>query len=411
VHLADLKNAHRIEHYRNNRLFYERPTGTAATNFMPDVETIARLAPAVPARLRVCVYTCLIGSTELLNEQSVAASSDIPFICLSDNPDRRSETWEVRPVSPLFEMDLVRSQRALKLLPHKYLPDFDASLYIDNGVLLSKAPEDLIAEHFPASGFCLPEHSFRSTVVDEFLAVSDHGLDDPSRIFEQLNQYSLHDPEVLQEKPYWTAILLRDHRNPAVRGALELWWAHVQRYSRRDQLSLNYVLRRCGLTPNVLSIDNYHSSYHSWPHKTPAHQPTRTHRPLAAYGTLSARIRELEVALAWERQQSEAQIAGLLEDKQRNSARVHELESLLDQETQRYALRINELAGESYQADVRTRELTEAQQQMHARMGQLDSLLSEERQRVQALHASLAWRLTTRIRKMRGLLTGQTPRE
>ena len=227
---------------------------------------------------RICVYTCLMGNSEALNEQPFATSSGMPFICFTDDPDLRSETWDVRVVPRLFGMDPVRSQRAVKILPYEFLPDFDASLYIDNSVLLAQAPEALIERSFPASGFCLLEHSFRATVLDEFLEVVALGLDDKGRIFEQLKHYTEECPAVLQEKPYWGAILLRDHGHATVRKMLEIWFAHVQRYSRRDQLSVNLAFRLAGLAPDVLRFDNYKSEYHSWPHKIGTNQSTGSHQ-------------------------------------------------------------------------------------------------------------------------------------
>jgi hypothetical protein len=292
---------------------------------VPGAQPLASHQSAGQAHLRTCVYTCLVGSTELLNEQPLAAESRIPFICFTDDAERCSRSWQIRPISPLFELDSVRSQRAVKLCPHRYLPDFDVSLYIDNSVLLDRLPEELIAEHMAESDFCIFHHSFRETVLDEFLAVAADGLDDQGRIFEQLNHYAVCCPEVLQDKPCWTGILLRDHSNAAVRDMLELWFAHVQRYSRRDQLSLNFVLRRSGLKPNVLPIDNHRSSYHSWPHKIPGQPAGRIHNPIAAYGTLSARLRELENAYASYRQHADAQITALVEDKQRATTNIQEL--------------------------------------------------------------------------------------
>ena len=204
-----------------------------------------------------CVYTTVIGGYEPLNEQPVAASSRLPFVCLTDDPNLASDSWQIRHVTPLFGMDPVRSQRALKLHPHDYLQDFDCSLYIDNSVLLKIEPESVIEQHLDASGFCLPPHSFRETVLDEFMEVDALGLDEPARCFEQLHHYTIEFPEVLQERPFWAGILLRDHRNAKVRAMLELWWAHVQRYSRRDQLSINVAFVRAGFQPDLLGIDNF----------------------------------------------------------------------------------------------------------------------------------------------------------
>lgn len=247
---------------------------------------------AVNQTRSACVYTTLIGDYEKLNEQPVAASSRLPFICFTDDPDLQSETWQIQHVKPLYGMDPVRSQRALKVRPYEYLPSFDVSLYIDNSVLLKIEPEQFIERYLGESGFCLPEHSFRESVLDEFLEVEAQSLDDPGRIFEQLNHYTMEFPELLQERAYWTGMLLRDHRNPKVRTMLELWWAHVQRYSRRDQLSINVALKESGLRPAVLRIDNRDSSFHAWPIR--ADRIRKRQWPTAISGYPVARLNEAE---------------------------------------------------------------------------------------------------------------------
>ena len=258
---------------------------------------------------RMCVYTALTGRYEQLNEQPIAAQSRIPFICLTDDPDLRSGSWQVRQIRPKFGMDPIRSQRDLKLSPHLHLPEFDASLYIDNSVLLSELPERLFEDFEATPGFCLAEHSFRNSVLDEFLAVAESGLDDQSRIFEQLNHYLLDCPEVLDEKPYWGAILMRDHRSSAVRVMLEAWLAHVNRYSRRDQLSVNAAFRYAGLKPQVLRIDNHSSWFHSWPHARSRDQNRGTRRPATSLSPPAAHIRRLEQALAEQARQHEQALA------------------------------------------------------------------------------------------------------
>lgn len=247
---------------------------------------------------RVCVYTALLGGYERLNEQPVVSQSNIPFLCLTDDPDLRSDTWQIRLVSPLFGMDPVRSQRDFKLRPHVHLTDFDFSIYIDNSVLLTQPPERIIERYLPVSGFALPRHSDHLTVLDEFLVVAKRGYDDQSRIFEQLNHYAFVCAGVLEERPYWAGILLRDHREPGVRSVLETWFAHVLRYSRRDQLSVNAAFSLSRFNPDAIEIDNWSSWCHTWPH-TPARN--RRHGvldPAASLGPPVARARHLEQQLA-----------------------------------------------------------------------------------------------------------------
>jgi hypothetical protein len=245
----------------------------------------------------VCVYTALLGGYERLNEQPMASQSQIAFVCLTDDPDLRSGSWQIRRVSPLFAMDPVRSQRDFKLRPYLHLPDFDFSIYIDNSVLLTEPPERVLDRYLPASGFAIPRHSDHGSVLDEFLEVAKRGYDDQSRIFEQLNHYSLVCSEVLEERPFWAGILLRDHRDPGVRSVLETWYAHVLRYSRRDQLSINAAFRLVGFTPDAMDIDNWRSWFHTWPHTPERDRGKRSLDPAHSFSPPIARVRRLEQQL------------------------------------------------------------------------------------------------------------------
>ncbi|WP_439501354.1 hypothetical protein [Aminobacter ciceronei] len=55
--------------------------------------------------MKCCVCTVLVGGYEHLNEQPVASRSQLPFICLTDDPALRSESWDCRVVEPLFPQD------------------------------------------------------------------------------------------------------------------------------------------------------------------------------------------------------------------------------------------------------------------------------------------------------------------
>ena len=134
-------------------------------------------------------------------------------------------------------------------------------------------------------------------MLDEFLEIAhDDGFDDQSRIFEQLNHYAFDSAETLQEKPYWTGLLLRDHRNSAVRNMLETWAAHVFRYSGRDQLSVNLAFRQSGLTPQVLETDDFSSWLHSRLAASPPDHRKRT-KSVNALGLSIARVRQAEQSL------------------------------------------------------------------------------------------------------------------
>jgi len=247
-----------------------------------------------------CVYTTLIGRSELLNEQPTARVSTIPYICLTDDPDLRSDTWQVRLMEAGFEDDPGRHRRDLKLRPHVHLPEVGRSLYIDNAVVLREPGERLLELVPPGTPLGLTHRSSRVPLLEALLVAAHEGLDDSSLVFEQLDQYQRIAPELLDEPVYWTSLLVRDHRDPAVRTLGELWLAQVLRYSPRDQLSLNLAMRRAGLVAHDLVLDDHASPFHSWPHGRGRGQPATPRHDDSALPT-AARIAALEQELAQKR--------------------------------------------------------------------------------------------------------------
>ena len=129
---------------------------------------------------RGCVYTVLFGGYEELSEQPIRQRSQLDFRCLTDDPDLRSDTWEIRVVEPVLYGDPVRSSREPKIRPHLHLPGYDVSLYIDNSVRLLEPPEVVIEMLLPGDKkLGVLEHSFRSTVAREFEVVIAERLDSP----------------------------------------------------------------------------------------------------------------------------------------------------------------------------------------------------------------------------------------
>lgn len=245
---------------------------------------------------RRAVYTALLGDYEQLNEQPVALQTDVPFICFTDDPGLTSETWQVRLVEPLFPLDLVRSQRAIKIRGHESLDAFEETLYIDNSVSLKQDPNAILDVWLATSDYGVSLHSFRDRVIDEFDEVIALNYDDASRVHEQLLQYARLYPDVLYEKPYWNGILAR-RNTEQVRAATRLWFDHVLRYSRRDQLSANVSLALSGVQVTKIEQDNNLSAMHAWPVDV-----KRRVRPggsmVRPAGPLLAEIARLEIALS-----------------------------------------------------------------------------------------------------------------
>ncbi len=244
---------------------------------------------------RRCVYTVVTGGYEPVLEQHIARQHDTDLICFTDSDAPAGTGWQVRPLELILPEDTNRSSRYPKLLPHRVLPDYDVSLYIDNNVLLTVDPaamfERFLPPDVPMAAFA---HSFRDTLRDEFEEVVKVGKEAAWVCEEQLRHYEATDPAALDLRPIIGGFLFRRHADPLVQATMERWWFHVLRYSRRDQLSLMVVAREMGLDILVHEVDNHLSEYHEWP-RGPRRDP-RGGSPLAAGPEV--RIAELEREVA-----------------------------------------------------------------------------------------------------------------
>jgi hypothetical protein len=203
----------------------------------------------------------------------------------------------VHQIEPVFPADPIRSSRRPKILAHEYLAQYDESLYIDNSVLLT-APAEVAFDQLLSSTapMAVASHSFRGSLREEFAAVVQHDLDAEWIVTEQLVDYERTAPQVLAGPTLWGGILARRHNEPLVQRAMQIWWEHVLRYSRRDQLSLPPALDAARLHPLVHDLDNRRSAFHEWPENKVARSRTRGRRVLTASQRIAALENELAMA-------------------------------------------------------------------------------------------------------------------
>lgn len=226
-----------------------------------------------------CVYTVLMNNYEILSEQQKSKESGIDFYCFTDNSELTSDTWNIVYTPPIFPKDASRSARVVKICPHRFLKEYDLSLYIDNSVQLLEKPEiifdDLIS---PSDDIVMMQHSFRETVLAEFFAVDQLKYDTSDVIDEQLKVYSEISPQIFNQKPYWGGFIIRRHNVTQIINAMDDWISQVLRYSRRDQLSINYIIDKYKLNINIQYLDNRISRYHKWPVATRLDTPVIKNR-------------------------------------------------------------------------------------------------------------------------------------
>jgi hypothetical protein len=182
----------------------------------------------------------MFGSSEHFND-FVYAGDGVDFICFTDDPDLRSDAWTIRLITPGL-LDPTRSAKRIKALPHRFLPEYDWSLYIDNTVRLKAKPRWIFDKIFARNNrpFVCFRHYARNCVYAEADRVIELGYDDPERVRAQTRFYRhLGYPENygLAALPF----ILRRHNDPELIPIMEAWYQQLLLYSFRDQISFNPV--------------------------------------------------------------------------------------------------------------------------------------------------------------------------
>ncbi len=205
----------------------------------------------------------------------VVPSPGIEPVLFSDRKPRFVSGWNWRPMTgEMAKLGPSLGNRYAKFFPQKIFPDADYSIYIDANLLVIGDLNPLLAEFIASDAdIGLFPHSARSDIFSELdfckqvgkLAPKDHALGEA--------QVAFYRAEGLTEEALLTenSVILRRHgrgeaRGAALDAAMELWWEQLERFTKRDQLSLPYVLSRSGLRVklwdwNFLAPNPYFSRY------------------------------------------------------------------------------------------------------------------------------------------------------
>ena len=196
---------------------------------------------------KIVIYTAIFGGKDnLLEPDFIPDNCD--FICFTDS-SFHSPVWQIRS-GEMYNNDPVRSARRYKILAHKFLPEYEHSIWIDGNFILRGDVNTLINKVLFKNPMAVYDHvktigDSRNTVQAEaeaiaILAKKGNFKDDPVIIHKQLNIYKdlgFKDDNGLIS----SGILFRRHNEKNVIKTMEDWWQELVKYSRRDQISFNYA--------------------------------------------------------------------------------------------------------------------------------------------------------------------------
>lgn len=188
------------------------------------------------------IYTCITGGYDTLMPLSYV-NSDFDYICFSDF-DIKSDFWKIRRIpEELNSLDNIRKQRYVKLNPHKFLPEYDFSIWIDGNVDIKGDVDNYLKENNvnPEVSIYVGEHPQRRCIYEEAKACIRLKKDSEDVINKQIEDYRKEGFPSSFGLPQ-TCIMFRYHNDKHCIKLMENWWKEVETKSYRDQLSFNYAL-------------------------------------------------------------------------------------------------------------------------------------------------------------------------
>jgi hypothetical protein len=212
------------------------------------------------------VYTALFGNYDYLIEPS-EVFDDCDFICFTDQIDLKSDIWEIRQISS-DELPNNLMNRKFKILPHKYLTEYQFSLYLDANIYLKGDPNLLIQKYLEKDILAIPRHPWRTCVFEEASECIIAGKSSYLETSKQMKKYErLGLP--LNYGLSENSIMLRRHNDPLLIELMEQWWKELNSEAQRDQLSLPFVLWEKNLFYNyIVESARTKNDYFEWlPHK------------------------------------------------------------------------------------------------------------------------------------------------
>lgn len=195
---------------------------------------------------KIAVYTCITGGYDLPREPQ-HFSDNCDYYLLSDEKPKAGSSYrwvDIKNIVPRDIVDPIYQNRYCKILPHLFLSDYRYSIYVDGNITitgdLSRFVNKLRSARIGFMG-----GNFTNNYYTHGMRCIKMGADYETKLEKQMRDYYLQGMPA-NVGSYYCGIIVREHNNPICISLMSDWWNEFVKYSKRDQISMPYILWKNG---------------------------------------------------------------------------------------------------------------------------------------------------------------------
>jgi len=210
---------------------------------------------------KICVYTCITGNYDNLNEiNKNVYEKNIDYYCFTNNNNIKSDTWKVIYIEDK-EISNQLLARKNKILGNDIVNKYDIIVWVDGNTIIKRKISDFIKEQTNIEKYDISffKHRFRDCIYDEAIECVKMKKDKKEIIKEQIDFLS-KDKYPRHNGLFETTVFVRKN-NCKVKETLEKWYEMVSTKSIRDQLSINWVVYKNDISVYTINMNVFSNDY------------------------------------------------------------------------------------------------------------------------------------------------------
>ena len=203
---------------------------------------------------KIVIYSALFGNYDAI--PPIQKQNQFDYFLFTNIIIKTKTNWTLLKIPNIvnnLNMNIVKKQRFIKLHPHLFFKNYDLSIYLDtNLIIYGNITEFLERLLTPKYNIYIFEHPLRNCIYSEILVVIKYKKEKKDISMKVQKRYKMEQfPQKIGLSE--NCLIIRRHNKKNCINLMEKWWEEIKRFSKRDQLSLNYVLWKSGIKIKYIS--------------------------------------------------------------------------------------------------------------------------------------------------------------